>query len=94
MVEIFTEKVYLVNAVSEGEEWSRIMSADEIFRMMDMDDCYDISIDIWRINGYGEALTECQFLGTWVAGGHKDPLRMEIRSVDKGVEAFGYGTDH
>ena len=94
MAEIFTERKYLVNGVTEDSEWSEIMSAEQIFSMMDMSDCIDISIDIWRINGYGEALVECQFLGPWVAGGAKDPLRMEIRSADRGVEAVGYGTDH
>ena len=86
------EARFLVNGVTEDVEWSRIMSADEIFSMMDMSDCCDIRIDLWKINGYGEALTPCQFLGPWTYG-PKDPLRMEIRS-DDGIVAVGYGTDH
>ena len=86
------EVKFLVVAVSEDEEWSKIMTADEIFAMMDMSDCFDIHINIWRINGFGEALTECCFLGTWCAD-MKDPLRMEIRA-DDGIVAVGYGTDH
>ena len=85
------ESKFLVNGITEENEWSKIMTADEIFQMMDMDDCYNISIDIWKINGYGEALTECHFFGTWSFA--KDPLRMEIRS-ENGTEAVGYGTDH
>ena len=90
MTEICEAK-FLVVGITEGEEWSKIMTADEIFQMMDMSDCYEISIDLWKINGHGEALTECCFLGTW--SNLKEPLRMEIRS-EFGVEAVGYGTDH
>ena len=86
------EAQFLVIGITEGEEWSKVMSADEIFQMMDMQDCAQIDIDVWKINGYGEALSECQFLGVWSFGA-KDPLRMEIRSMD-GIEAVGYGTDH
>lgn len=84
---------FLVNAIGYGAECSRIMTAPEIFRMMDMEDCYDgFAIDVWKINGYGQALTECSFLGKWSADPH-DPQRMEIRSSE-GVEAVGYGTEH
>ena len=85
-------KKFLVNGITEGEEWSKIMTAAEIFDMMDMEDCYEVHIDIWKINGYGEALTECCFLGKWCFG-PKDPQRMEIRS-DDGIEEVGYGTEH
>ena len=84
---------FLVVGITEGEEWSRIMSADEIFAKMDMADCCEEAIDIWKINGYGEALTCCQFLGKWVAGGAEEPQRMEIRS-ENGIEAIGYGEEH
>lgn len=90
MTEICEAK-FLVVGITEGEEWSKIMIADEIFQMMDMSDCYEISIDLWKINGYGEALTDCSFYGAW--SNPKEPLRMEIRS-ENGVEAVGYGTDH
>lgn len=86
-----TEKKFLVNGMTEGEEWSKIMTAREIFEHMNMSDCYDIKMDIWKINGYGEALTECGFMGKWMFKG--DPQRMEIRS-DEGIEAVGYGTEH
>lgn len=84
-------KKYLVNGITECGEWSKIMTAAEIFDMMDMEDCYEVHIDIWKINGYGEALTECGFLGKWMFTG--DPQRMEIRS-DAGIEDVGYGTEH
>ena len=90
MAEI-SEAKFLVNAISEGSEWSKIMTGDEIFRMMDMEDCYDISIDVWKIKGYGEAPVACSFLGKWFNS--KDPQRMEIRS-EHGVEAVGYGVEH
>lgn len=81
---------YLVNELVDGEEYSKIMTPAEIFNMMDMEDCYDIKIDLWKINGYGEALTPCQFFGKWTCG---DPQRMEIRSAS-GIESVGYGTEH
>lgn len=90
-----SEAKYLVCGVygCDDSEFAEIMDANKIFKMMDMEDCSDVRIDLWKINGRGEALTECQFLGKWVAGGHKDPQRMEIRS-DAGIEAVGYGTEH
>lgn len=84
---------FLVNELTEGTEWSRIMTAAEIFQLMDMEDCGDISIDIWKINGYGEALTECGFLGKW-SPWLKDPQRMEIRTLDGQTIEVGYGTEH
>lgn len=82
---------FLVIAIDDsGEEWTKIMTADEIFNLMDMADCYGLSIDIWKINGFGEALTECSFLGCWHDG--SDPLKMCI--IGDGVKEVGYGTDH
>ena len=71
---------------------SKIWTAREIFNYMDMDDCfpYDFEIDIWRINGIGEQLTECSFLGTW--HDPSDPLKMVI--IGGGIRETGYGTDH
>lgn len=82
---------YLVNGITEDTEWSKIMTAAEIFDLMDMSDCYQVDIDIWKINGYGEALTECGFIGKWMFKG--DPQRMEIRAMDGAIEV-GYGTEH
>ena len=71
---------------------SEIMTAAEIFRYMDMDDCFpcELQMDIWRINGIGEAMTECSFLGTW--HDPSDPLKMVI--VGDGIREIGYGIDH
>lgn len=71
---------------------SKIMTAAEIFRLMDMDECfpYDFQIDIWKINGIGEPLTACDFNGTW--HDPSDPLKMEI--VFDGGRVVGRGTDH
>lgn len=72
--------------------YSKIMTAREIFNYMDMDDCfpYDLTLNIWRINGIGEPLTECSFNGTW--HDPSDPLKMSI--TGGGIEEIGYGTDH
>ena len=76
----------------EDEEDARVMTAAEIFSMMDNADCFpcELLMDIWRINGYGEALSECQFLGPWHDG--EDPLKMAI--VCEGWREIGYATDH
>lgn len=83
---------YLVVGVfgEDDEEFSRVMTADEIFGMMDMSDCFPISINVRKIRGYGEAPAECSFCGKW----HDidDPLKMAI--VGDGEKVVGYGTDH
>lgn len=82
---------FLVNAIDDSdEEWSKVMTAPEIFNMMDMADCYGLLIDVWKINGYGEALSDACFLGTW--HDPSDPLKMELRW--EGGREIGYGTDH
>lgn len=84
------EYKYLVIGITEGEEWSKVMSAAEIFNMMNTADCYDIEIDVWRINGYGQALSECSFCGKWHDS--KDPQKMVI--IGDGIRETGYGTEH
>lgn len=76
---------------TEGDD-VRLMTADEIFRMMDMADCFpeEFHFDLWRVNGRGEALTECSFAGKW--HDPSDPLKMVI--VGGGEKEVGYGTDH
>ena len=40
---------FLVIAIDDsGEEWSKIMTAGEIFNLMDMADCYGLSINVWN----------------------------------------------
>jgi len=85
---------YLVNGIygEDDEEFSRVMTENEIFGMMDMADCVPggIGIDLWKINGFGEAPVEVSFYGKW----HdvKDPLKMVI--VGDGERVVGYGTEH
>lgn len=71
---------------------AKIMTANEIFKLMDMDECfpYDFQIHIWKINGIGEPLTACGFYGTW--HDPSDPLKMVISFG--GERVVGYGTDH
>lgn len=86
------EDMYLVNARSGSSHFAKVQSAAEIFRVMDMADCFPdgLEIDVWRINDVGEALTECSFLGKW--HDPSDPLKMVI--VGGGRREVGYGTDH
>lgn len=88
---------YLVNIYQDfgdgATETSKIMNAAEIFDMMDMSDCYPgiFCIDVWKINGYGCALEECQFQGKHL---NRDPQMMRIVGYNSGVLDVGYGTDH
>ena len=74
------------------ETSAEIMTAAQIFKYMDMDDCFPcrLEMDIYRINSVGEALTECSFRGTW--HDPSDPLKMVI--IGGGIRETGYGTDH
>lgn len=85
---------FLVNGIygENCEEFSRIMTENEIFGMMDMEDCVPggIGIDVWKIGGFGDVPVEMSFHGKW----HdvKDPLKMVI--VGGGERVVGYGTEH
>ena len=87
---MITDKFLVVATDDSDEEWAKVMSARQIFELMDMSDCYGIQIDVWKINGWGQALTECVFYGCW--HDPKDPLKMRI--FGDGVDEIGYGTDH
>lgn len=65
----------------------------EIFRKMDMDDCYPIMIDaIMRVQSPGDA-RRLLFRGTWHDG--RDPLRMEIVDAETlETLATAWGSDH
>lgn len=77
----------------EGQWCVKIESAREIFNTMDLDDCYDISINDIRMLDEEEFCEPCEFYGSW--HDPSDPLRMEIRRKRDGeVVAVGYGTDH
>ena len=86
------EHTYIVHINCEGMLGVRVMTALEIFDMMDMDDCYDINIDIYEFTTFGEAPVRRCFRGTWSC--LDDPLRMEITDESGNVINAGYGTDH
>lgn len=82
---------YLVLGTMDGDEFSKIMTAAEIFKMMDMADCMDdFDICVWKINSYTEALSKCTVRGVW--HDPSDPLKMVI--VGDGIREIGYGTNH
>lgn len=86
------EKSYLVKCLSDGDSWFKVMSANEIFDMMDMSDCYDIEIHIFRIGDFYEPIEPCTFHGAW--SDLDDPLKMWITDCEGEILSVGYGTDH
>ena len=92
MTTLSTNNKYMVQGMEiDGTEWARIMTALEIFRMMDKQDCSGTEISIWKIGDFGEAPKECFFIGKWMF--KDDPQRMEIKSF-YGIEDAGYGEEH
>lgn len=90
---VFREpKQYFVNKKIEGECYPRVMTAIEIFNLMDMADCYDVEVDIYKVNDFGEPPTPCVFRGTW----HDPsiPLKMVIEDCNGNILDIGSGTDH
>lgn len=85
------QEIYLVQGIMEDEEFASLMTAKEIFDMMDMDDCYQVRIEIWRLDGIGSEPEKCGFCGTW--HDWKDPLKMKIVCNGETLEV-GWGTDH
>lgn len=75
-----------------GDCVAEIMTPDRIFDMMDMSDCYDIDIDVYRIIDFGFEPEPCTFYGTW--SDPSDPLKMWIEGDDGTVYDVGHGTDH
>ena len=90
----YTEKKYIVRSRFDmGDCTVDIMSAMEIFDMMDMSDCFDIDIDIYEFGEtFGDAPMHRLFRGHW--SHFDDPLRMEITDEEGNVLAVGHGTDH
>ena len=84
---------YLVMMKLEGEAHEgKIMSPMKVFNMMDMSDCYDIDIDLYKVGKYGDALIHCTFHDTW--SDPSDPLKMWISGDDGVIYDVGYGSDH
>ena len=73
-------------------EYAQVMSAGEIFSEMDMSDCFNIEIDVYRIRPFGKRPEHCRFLGKW--HDHDDPEKMEIVGSRGRTLDTGYGTDH
>lgn len=73
-------------------EDAQVMTAAEIFNIMDMEDCFpcELMMDIYRINGLGLAPSECSFLGK----GHDPKDRQKMAIVGDGICETGYGTEH
>lgn len=83
---------YFVLYNIEGEIVPVVETGREIFRRMDMSDCYDIHIErLWIVKG--KYIIECRFRGT-----HHDRhehLKMKIEDAITGEEYdIGYGSDH
>lgn len=83
--------LYLVQQLIDDEESCSIMTAGQIFDMMDLEDCYDIRIDLFRIRGYSETPEECQFHGKW--SDLRDPQKMWISCGGKILDK-GWGREH
>ena len=88
-------KKFLVVYEIDGEETEPKIETDlRIFDVMDMDDCYDISIKyLYYLKENPFELIRCIFRGSW-HDGHA-PLKMAIVSeTDNEIISIGYGTDH
>lgn len=85
------DKRFFVVRQIEGDISPKIMSAFEIFRMMDLADLYDIEIRVYKIGALNDPPKLCKFRGTW--HDPSDPLKMVIECDGKEI-AEGYGTDH
>lgn len=100
---------YIVTYDLDGEIVTLIETATEIFRRMEMDDCYDIDIlSIQWIKPWKNAtefrlnvsFPSCEFSGTWCCKnpetGKIDPLRMEIREKfgESQLLDVAYAEDH
>ena len=88
------ETLYLVQGYNGAYErtFAKVMTAGEIFGMMNMADCSDelAEIELWKLNGYGEAPTECSFLGKW----HDRNAPQKMCIVGGGERHYCYGTEH
>lgn len=83
------DQKYLVIERCEGEHYYKIMMAMEIFSLMELDDLYDIEIDVYKLDG--DEVKPCRFRGKWHDS--NEPLKMVIEE-DGEVIAVGYATEH
>lgn len=76
------------------EEYADVVKAEQIFRDLDMEDCYPglFSREAYLLKGYNKRPERVQLLGTW--HDPKDPLKMEIISSRGKVLDVAWGNDH
>lgn len=86
--EIFLTQIKIPD---DPETYSELLTANEIIGRIDMHDCYDEDLEIFRINEFGK-VERLLWYGTW----HKfdDPLLIKVVDSNDKVVFFGYGTDH
>lgn len=82
---------YLVYIEDSEVTWAEIMTADDVFRRMDMADCSGEHVAGIFLLHMPDAPIRCTFHGKW----HDldNPLMMEI-CMGQDTLALGYGTDH
>lgn len=86
-----SNKFFVQILFDDGTYIDTIKTWSDILSFVDMKDCHNCEIKVFRSCGYGK-IEELEVLGCW--HDHDDPLK--IRLVDKCGETicFGYGTDH
>ena len=84
-------KQFVVQGKFDDEEWTSIMTGNQIIDRIDMRDYTGEELRVWDGNEFGE-MTELEVHGCW----HKfsDPLYIKVTYPGGAIAFDGYGTDH
>lgn len=86
--EDLSPKRFLVQKMIDDEVFSRIMTANELIKYIDMNDCYDEKFEIFDCDTVFGSVRKLYYKG-WQPG-----CLIEIVDDQNNVVLKGYGTDH
>lgn len=80
-----------IKTPDDPETYVKLATGYEIVRRIDMYDCYEEELEVYRINEFGK-VDKLEWLGTW--HDRDNPLLIELVDSNGNVVFAGYGTDH
>ena len=84
------EKYLMVVETYDGE-YAEMVTPHEVIDHIDMQDCTDESIEVYRVN-YGKTPEKLNVCGCW--HDFDNPLYIKVTDAEGNIVFDGWGTDH